>query len=153
MIAGPSEVHVRQDSTLSLTCSLHGPQEVNSTLEWYHNEQRIDLEQVRGAISLASERREHFIKSRLLIPRAAVHDGGNYSCVPTQALPVSVLVHVLNGRPIHPTLTYLSVIDRMMMMMMILEFQSSFRLSEHFQSTFRAVSDQILSNFRVSAQF
>ena len=97
IITGPSEVHVRQGSTLSLTCSLEGPQDSESALDWYHNDQRIDLENVRGAISLATERRDHFTKSRLLIPRADVHHGGNYTCVPTQALPVTVLVHVLNG--------------------------------------------------------
>lgn len=96
-IAGPSEVYVRQGSTLSLTCSLEGPQDGESTLEWYHNDQRIDLENVRGAISLATERRDHFTKSRLLIPRADVHHGGNYTCVPSQAQPATVLVDVLNG--------------------------------------------------------
>ena len=96
-IAGPSEVHVRQGSTLSLTCSLSSPQEADSALLWYHDDRLIELENARGAMSLATERSDHFISSRLLLPRASAQDGGNYSCRPTRALPVSVLVHVLNG--------------------------------------------------------
>lgn len=97
-ISGPSEVHVRQGSTLSLTCSLQMPLEPESTLTWYHDGQMIVLENARSTISLATEKSNNFISSRLLLPRASVEDGGNYTCAPTEALPVSVLVHVLNGK-------------------------------------------------------
>nr|CAH0099321.1 unnamed protein product [Daphnia galeata] len=100
-IAGPSEVHVRQGSTLSLTCSLRGtiigP---DSNLSWYHDDQPVLLETARNSLSLATERSEHFISSRFLLPRASAVDGGNYTCRPSEALPVSVLVHVLSGE--HP---------------------------------------------------
>jgi Immunoglobulin domain len=90
-------VHVRQGSTLSLTCSLRAPVGPESVLVWYQDGKLIQLEQARSTISLATERSENFLSSRLLLPRASVEDGGNYTCVPSEALPVSVLVHVLNG--------------------------------------------------------
>lgn len=98
-IAGPPEVHVRQGSTLSLTCSLRGTiLGPDSSLSWYHDDQPVLLETARNSLSLATERSEHFISSRLLLPRASAVDGGNYTCRPSEALPVSVLVHVLNGK-------------------------------------------------------
>ncbi|XP_046460999.1 uncharacterized protein LOC124207533 [Daphnia pulex] len=100
-IAGPSEVHVRQGSTLSLTCSLRGTIiGQDSNLSWYHDDQPVLLETARNSLSLATERSEHFISSRFLLPRASAVDGGNYTCRPSEALPVSVLVHVLSGE--HP---------------------------------------------------
>lgn len=91
-------MHVRQGSTLSLTCSLRGTsRSPNSNLTWYHDGQPILLETARNSLSLATERNEDFISSRLLLPRASAADGGNYTCRPTDALPASVLVHVLNG--------------------------------------------------------
>lgn len=100
-IAGPSEVHVRQGSTLSLTCTLRGAiNGPDSNLTWYHDDQLVSLETARGSLSLATERSEQFISSRFLLPRASASDGGNYTCRPSEALPASVLVHVLSGE--HP---------------------------------------------------
>ncbi|KAK4005614.1 hypothetical protein OUZ56_007314 [Daphnia magna] len=96
-IAGPSEVHVRQGSTLSLTCTLRGAiNGPDSNLTWYHDDQLVSLETARGSLSLATERSEQFISSRFLLPRASASDGGNYTCRPSEALPASVLVHVLS---------------------------------------------------------
>ena len=80
-----------------MTCSLRAPVGPESVLVWYQDGKLIQLEQARSTISLATERSENFLSSRLLLPRASVEDGGNYTCVPSEALPVSVLVHVLNG--------------------------------------------------------
>lgn len=71
----------------------------NTLFKWTYNLYYL-LEQARSIISLATERSENFLSSRLLLPRASVDDGGNYTCVPTEALPVSVFVHVLNGNDV-----------------------------------------------------
>lgn len=55
------------------------------------------METAKNSLSLATERGEGFLSSRLLLPRASAVDGGNYTCQPSEALPASVLVHVLNG--------------------------------------------------------
>lgn len=100
-IAGPAEVHVRQGSTLSLSCSLKGAgaSGPDSSLAWYHDDQPVLLETAKNSLSLATERADGFLSLRLLLPRASAVDGGNYTCVPSEALPASVLVHVLNGTP------------------------------------------------------
>lgn len=86
-------------STLSLTCTLRGAiNGPNSNLSWYHDDQPVSLETARNSLSLATERSEQFISSRFLLPRASATDGGNYTCRPSEALPVSVLVHVLSGK-------------------------------------------------------
>lgn len=43
-------------------------------------------------------------KSELVIPKAEVQNAGNYSCVPSNARPASVTVHVL-----HSELTFLRI--------------------------------------------
>ncbi|XP_055389071.1 zwei Ig domain protein zig-8-like [Condylostylus longicornis] len=96
-ILGSTEVFVKKDSTISLGCTVNI--HANSVL-WYHNDHVVDFNSIRGGISLETEKTDSGTTSRLLLTRASLKDSGNYSCVPTMAIPASVQVHVLNGE--HP---------------------------------------------------
>ncbi|CAD1478644.1 unnamed protein product, partial [Heterotrigona itama] len=53
-----------------------------------------------GGVSLETEKTESSTTSRLLVTQARLTDSGNYTCIPSNANPASVMVHVLNGE--HP---------------------------------------------------
>ncbi|XP_037926172.1 zwei Ig domain protein zig-8 isoform X3 [Hermetia illucens] len=96
-IIGSQEVHVKRDSTISLSCSvnIHA-----SSVVWYHGSNVVDFDSARGGISLETEKTEAGTTSRLMLTRATLRDSGNYTCVPVGAIPASAQVHVLNGE--HP---------------------------------------------------
>ncbi|XP_046750301.1 uncharacterized protein LOC124413624 [Diprion similis] len=51
----------------------------------------------RGGVSLETEKTESGTTSKLLVTQARLSDSGNYTCIPSNANPASVMVHVLNG--------------------------------------------------------
>lgn len=63
----------------------------------YHGNSVVDFDSPRGGISLETEKTEGGTTSKLLVTKAALTDSGNYTCVPNNAHPASVSVHVLNG--------------------------------------------------------
>ncbi|XP_046655451.1 hemicentin-1-like isoform X1 [Daphnia pulicaria] len=100
-IVGASELYVRTGSTISLTCIIQGSGSIPPrVLFWFHNSKPIALDSPRGGISLETERTVTGMSSKLLLTRATVQDGGNYTCAPPGAQPADVTVHVLNGE--HP---------------------------------------------------
>lgn len=52
----------------------------------------------RGGVSLETEKTESGTTSKLLVTQARSSDSGNYTCIPSNANPASVMVHVLNGK-------------------------------------------------------
>ncbi|VEN61546.1 unnamed protein product, partial [Callosobruchus maculatus] len=104
-ILGPSDLHVKAGSSITLTCLIsQGPHDLG-TVFWYKgdniiessaaNENDIDI----NRISI----KNHWIDgltSKLHISDVHLSDSGNYSCVPTIAGATSVNVHVINGE--HP---------------------------------------------------
>lgn len=64
----------------------------------YHGNSVVDFDSPRGGISLETEKTEGGTTSKLLVTKAALTDSGNYTCVPNNAHPASVSVHVLNGQ-------------------------------------------------------
>lgn len=58
----------------------------------------VDFDSQRGGISLETEKTDVGTTSRLMLTRASLRDSGNYTCVPTGAIPASVRVHVLTGK-------------------------------------------------------
>ncbi|XP_012257744.1 hemicentin-1-like [Athalia rosae] len=99
-IWGPEEVYVKKGSTISLTCIVNIQSAPPSSVTWYHAGAVVDFDGPRGGVSLVTEKTETGTTSKLLVTRAELSDSGNYSCVPKNAAPASVIVHVLNGE--HP---------------------------------------------------
>ncbi|KAK4029847.1 hypothetical protein OUZ56_022806 [Daphnia magna] len=93
-IVGTSELYVRTGSTISLTCIIQGSGSIPPrVLFWFHNSKPIALDSPRGGISLETERTVTGMSSKLLLTRAALQDGGNYTCAPPGAQPADVTVH------------------------------------------------------------
>nr|CAD7572034.1 unnamed protein product [Timema californicum] len=99
-IWGPEDVYVKKGSTISLTCSVNVHSSPPSSVLWYHGSSVLDFDSPRGGISLETEKTEAGTTSKLLVTKASLTDSGNYTCVPSNANPASVWVHVLNGE--HP---------------------------------------------------
>lgn len=59
--------------------------------------QEISYDSPRGGVSVITEKGD-ITTSYLLIQKARVSDSGKYSCSPSNANPVFVNVHILNGK-------------------------------------------------------
>ncbi|XP_076643901.1 zwei Ig domain protein zig-8 isoform X2 [Halictus rubicundus] len=103
-IPGPEDVYVMKGSTISLTCTVNVQSTPPSSVSWHHGAAVVDFDSPsvhrRGGVSLETEKTESGTTSRLLVTQARVTDSGNYTCIPSNANPASVMVHVLNGE--HP---------------------------------------------------
>jgi len=103
-IVGASELYVRTGSTISLECVIQGAGSIPPrVLFWFHNGKPIALDSPRGGISLTTSRDTGIspgMSSKLLLTRATMADGGNYTCAPPGAQSANITVHVLNGE--HP---------------------------------------------------
>lgn len=60
----------------------------------YHNSRMINYDAERG-INVTTDPMQRL--SDLLIPAASVSHAGNYTCVPNNAVPASIYVHIFNG--------------------------------------------------------
>ncbi|XP_025157177.1 basement membrane-specific heparan sulfate proteoglycan core protein isoform X3 [Harpegnathos saltator] len=103
-ILGPEDVYVKKGSTISLTCTVNVQSTPPSSVSWHHGAAVVDFDSPsvhrRGGVSLETEKTESGTTSRLLVTQARLTDSGNYTCIPSNANPASVMVHVLNGE--HP---------------------------------------------------
>ncbi|XP_076285080.1 zwei Ig domain protein zig-8 isoform X3 [Lasioglossum baleicum] len=99
-ILGPEDVYVKKGSTISLTCTVNVQSTPPSSVLWHHGAAVVDFDSPRGGVSLETEKTESGTTSRLLVTQARLADSGNYTCIPSNAIPASVMVHVLNGE--HP---------------------------------------------------
>ncbi|XP_076679161.1 zwei Ig domain protein zig-8 isoform X3 [Andrena cerasifolii] len=103
-ILGPEDAYVRKGSTISLTCTVNVQSTPPSSVSWHHGRDVVDFDSPsvhrRGGVSLETEKTESGTTSRLLVTQARLTDSGNYTCIPSNAHPASVMVHVLNGE--HP---------------------------------------------------
>ncbi|KRT78301.1 Immunoglobulin, partial [Oryctes borbonicus] len=109
-ILGPSDLHVKAGSSITLTCIIkQGPHDLG-TVFWYRGSDILDVTPHPNDASAAAANTADRIMiqnqwtdgltSQLHITSATLSDSGNYSCVPTIASPTSVNVHVINGE--HP---------------------------------------------------
>ncbi|XP_008477792.1 uncharacterized protein LOC103514672, partial [Diaphorina citri] len=99
-IQGHTEQHVKAGSTISLVCSVNVHSTPPGNVLWFQDTNKIDFDSPRGGISLETEKTEKGTTSKLLVTKATLTDSGNYTCIPSNASPASVYVHVLNGE--HP---------------------------------------------------
>nr|CAD7408323.1 unnamed protein product [Timema poppensis] len=91
-LVGSPDLHIKSGSTLRLVCKLHQSTEAPVYVFWYHEEKMINYDKERG-VSVHGDKSS----SSLVIAEAQKSDSGNYSCVPSNAKPASINVHVLNG--------------------------------------------------------
>ncbi|KAJ8683609.1 hypothetical protein QAD02_019401, partial [Eretmocerus hayati] len=98
-IREPLDVYVKRGSTISLTCTVNVHSSPPSSVSWHHGTSVVDFDSPRGGISLETEKTESGTTSKLLVTQARLSDSGNYTCIPSNANPASVMVHVLNGKP------------------------------------------------------
>lgn len=79
-------------------CSVNVHSSPPGSVRWYQGNTVVDFESSRGGISLETEKTESGTTSKLLVTKASLADSGNYTCLPSNANPASVFVHVLNGK-------------------------------------------------------
>lgn len=97
IIGGPT-LYINSGSTINLTCLVMESPVPPDYVFWYHNGKVINYDSPRG-ISVHTEKAQR-TTSKLLISNAQPNDSGNYSCVPSNAEPAAIALHVLNGE--HP---------------------------------------------------
>ncbi|XP_069671895.1 zwei Ig domain protein zig-8-like [Periplaneta americana] len=91
-ILGGPDKFVKSGSSLRLTCVLKKSTEPPVYVFWYHESRMINYDMGRGV-----RVRHGRYTSELVVTEAHKHDSGNYSCVPSNAHPASISVHILNG--------------------------------------------------------
>lgn len=91
-IDGGPEKYVKSGSTLRLTCHLRQSSVTPDFVFWYQDERMINYEGAPGVKVMSDA-----ASSTLVIERAQSVHSGNYSCVPYNVNPSSVVVHILNG--------------------------------------------------------
>lgn len=113
-IAGPAIRYLTPKSQLRLVCRVVQTTEASSFIFWYHENRMINYDGYRG-INVSTETGmwatyivskifgENYIlhlefpNSELSINEAILEHSGNYTCVPSNAEPASVLVHIFKG--------------------------------------------------------
>ncbi|KAG5673543.1 hypothetical protein PVAND_003583 [Polypedilum vanderplanki] len=98
-ILGGPDLHFDKGSTINLTCTIKFSPEPPAYIFWYHLDEVISYDSLRGGVSVITEKGD-ITTSYLLIQNADLADSGRYSCSPSNAEAVEIRVHVLNGE--HP---------------------------------------------------
>ncbi|RWS17730.1 kin of IRRE-like protein 3 [Dinothrombium tinctorium] len=93
IIGGPS-LYINSGSTLNLTCVVNDTPGPPDFIFWYHNGEVINY--IPRGIKVQTEKSAQ-TTSKLIISKAHPNDSGNYSCVPSNAEPAHIAVHVLNN--------------------------------------------------------
>uniref|UniRef100_A0A336JZV2 CSON006378 protein n=1 Tax=Culicoides sonorensis TaxID=179676 RepID=A0A336JZV2_CULSO len=81
-------------STINLTCVVANLVEPPSSITWSKDGEEINYDSPRGGVSVITEKGET-TTSYLLVQRAKSKDSGTYKCSPSNAIPVTIHVHVL----------------------------------------------------------
>ncbi|CAG0882852.1 unnamed protein product, partial [Cyprideis torosa] len=90
-IQGGPDIHVQLGSSLRLSCVMRNLTSPPKYVFWYRGEQMINHEKgLHVNNSLMNE-------SVLFIPDIREGSAGNYTCHPSNAPPVSIVVHVIEG--------------------------------------------------------
>ncbi|CAG9808820.1 unnamed protein product [Chironomus riparius] len=97
-IIGGADLFINKGSTINLTCVVRFAPEAPPSMTWSHNRETINFDSPRGGISLVTEKGV-LTTSRLLVQKAIPSDSGLYQCLPSNANPASIRVHILNEHP------------------------------------------------------
>ncbi|XP_063699197.1 zwei Ig domain protein zig-8-like [Culicoides brevitarsis] len=95
-ILGGPDLYIEAYSTINLTCVVHHLPEPPNAIMWSKDGQEINYDSARGGVSVITEKGET-TTSYLLVQRAKQSDSGTYKCSPSNAIPVTIQVHVLNA--------------------------------------------------------
>lgn len=93
IINGSPELHIKNGSEMHLICKFMQSTEEPSFVFWYHEDVMISFDQYRG-INTGKNK----TGSTLSISSINHSHSGNYSCVPSNTRPASILVHILDGK-------------------------------------------------------
>ncbi|RZF44844.1 hypothetical protein LSTR_LSTR000796 [Laodelphax striatellus] len=91
-ISGAPDLHIKSGSVMRLVCKVRQSTETPVYVFWYQGQRMINYDKERG-VAVTADRKG----SVLTVQSAADTDSGNYTCVPSNAHPASINVHVLNG--------------------------------------------------------
>ncbi|CAH0552216.1 unnamed protein product [Brassicogethes aeneus] len=89
-IQGAPDLHIRSGSLLRLVCTLQYSTETPAYVFWYHEQRMINYDPGVSVIEGRSS-------SILHLKEADKSNNGNYTCSPSNAVPASINVHVLNA--------------------------------------------------------
>lgn len=95
-ILGGPDIHLKEGSTMNLTCVITDSPEPPSYIFWRHDDAIISYDSPRGGVSVITEKGD-VTASFLVVQHARPSDSGTYSCSPSLGETVSVNVHVLRG--------------------------------------------------------
>ncbi|XP_077287796.1 uncharacterized protein LOC143912392 [Arctopsyche grandis] len=93
-ISGTPEKYIKPGSALRLQCVVLKATETPSYIFWYHNSRMINFDLDLG-VNVSTDLGGRI--SSLVIPSTVFAHAGNYSCVPNNAYPASIYVHIFNG--------------------------------------------------------
>lgn len=104
-MVGAPDLHIKAGSSLRLVCRLQGSTETPAFLFWYRGTSMVNYDAHDGISVVTGEGVEEVAGagagqgaySVLRLDRAATRHAGNYTCVPANARPASIQVHVING--------------------------------------------------------
>ncbi|XP_071546463.1 zwei Ig domain protein zig-8-like [Panulirus ornatus] len=91
-ITGGPDMYAQEGSDVTLMCRLRNYTEPPTYVFWYHGDQMINYDADRQ-VSVVSRGGE----SELRLARVTKVASGNYTCVPANAMPSSVTLHVITG--------------------------------------------------------
>ncbi|XP_076356149.1 neurotrimin-like [Tachypleus tridentatus] len=88
--------YFKPGSPLNLTCFISNSPEPPIYVFWYHNQRMINYDKMKGQITVKKAPRNTAFSS-LYIDNAQSSDSGNYTCAPSNADPVSIIVQAIEG--------------------------------------------------------
>lgn len=92
MIPGGPDLHVKQGSSLRLECQLMAAAESPSYIFWYRENRMINYDNEPG---VRVERTRN--GSVLVVEKVKLSHGANYTCLPSNARPAYIMIHVIEG--------------------------------------------------------
>lgn len=100
-MVGAPDLHIKAGSSLRLVCRLKGSTEIPAFLFWYRGTSMVNYDAHDGISVVTGDAAEEAggkeAYSVLRLERASPRHAGNYTCVPANARPASIQVHVING--------------------------------------------------------
>ncbi|KAL2731941.1 neural cell adhesion molecule 2-like isoform X1, partial [Vespula squamosa] len=90
VIPGSPDLHVKQGSNLRLECRLMAFAETPSFIFWYRDDRMINYDNEPGVKIEATKN-----GSVLLVGKVRLSHGANYTCLPSNARPTYIMIHVI----------------------------------------------------------